>query len=370
MTTPAKESHTDAPSALRRRNVVRAGVVAWTVPVVSVAAAAPAFACSGALSVGGTGNYAAGNPTVVQFSLTVANSGQTVNGEVTMTLVVPAAAGHTAAPTFSTLTGLTKSGTAVEAPTQVWTQTYTRPSMANGSQSVSGTITFTDPATTPYARWNGMPFTLGGSIGAANVCSAQFTGIGIAALPATLAVTPSLTSTGNENAFVDRYQHAAQAIGNNRRYFGATTVGLSGNSSITAITATATMTKNTGGRWLNEPRIAVLHADWQADGTAHTGTHWVFNFKTIAAAFAPTTNSGPGPIGPQTRTSFTTSTQPYNAPAAQFNVLFWPAENAVDNNDGNQAKFIGTITFATTSAGQAVTMPTYTRSDFNTNSND
>ena len=318
-----------------------------------------------------TAGYASGNPTVVNFTLAVQNQVRVVTQPVTMTLVVPTSAQHSSAPTFSNLTGWT--GGAVTSGPGGWTKTYTRTGFPIATENVSGSITFTDAATTPYERWNGRPFTLGGQVSAdVNGCSSGTISANVAAFtPAsTLAVTPSLTSTGNENALVDRYQHAAAAIGNNRRYFGATTVAMSGATSIGPITATVTMTKNTAGRWLNEPRVAVLHADWQSDGTAHTATHWVFNYRTTAAAFAPTTNGGPGPLGPQTRTSFTTSTQPYNAPAAQFNVLFWPATSAVDNNDGNQAKFIGTITFATTTVGQAVTMPTYTRSDFNTNSND
>lgn len=379
------ETHKKSGGGVSRRTVARgAAVTAWAVPVVTLATAAPAFACSSNVSATLINPtlpaYAAGNPTVVNFTVRVANSGAPATS-ASMTVNVPAAAGHTSAPTFSNLSGWTKSGAA--AAVNGWTQTYTRASLPTGSNDLVGTVIFGDTNASPYVRWNGLPFTLGGSITAANQCSNAFTPGGVAALPSTLAVTPALSSTGNEGNFVNRWQATTapddDPIGSHRRYFGATTVQNTGNSTIGPITAQVTMSKNTAGRWLLEPRIAVLHAGWSLSGTAHTAGSWVFNFTTVAAAFAPSTNGGTGPTGPATATSFTTPAQPYTAPSAQFAVLFWPNASAVDSTptvgpgSGTafaQNRFVGTITFASTSAGQALTLATYTRSDFNNSSTD
>ncbi len=357
----ADESRAAKPGNLSRRTVVRgAAAVAWTVPAVTLMTAAPAAAASTELHVTATGGYASSgaNPTVVNFNLAVVVTGAQPANNLTMTLSVSPAAPHSTAPVFTAPAGWTLSGFATQpgGTGTAWVQTFVRTSQALGTENVSGTITFTDLASTPFDRWRGNGFTLGGTINASNQISAIFVPGSIAAATGSTLGATSAAGPGAGPYYVERWLGTYWSdIGDHRRWYAANPV-LSGNTSITKITAVVTMTVNASGRWNLAPRIATLHSDWQQVGSMTvSGGVRTWTFETIAAAYAPTTNGGPGPIGPTSYLPFTTATQPWTAAnPARFSVLFWPNASATwDLFDllGSQNAFTGTLTFTTTSVG-------------------
>lgn len=235
-----------------RRTILRgAAAAAWTVPAISLMTAAPAHAASTELHVTASGAYASSgnNPTVVNYSLIVEVSGAQPAQNPTMTLSVPATAPHTTAPVFTAPAGWVLSGTAAQAG-GAWIQTFRRGSQALGTENVSGTITFTDPASSPFNRWGGHGFTLDGTIHATNQISAVFVPGSVAAANAsTLGATGGFGATKYVERWLDRGDTGKDAgVGDHRRAVSANPQ-LSGNTSITKITATVTMTTNAVGRW-------------------------------------------------------------------------------------------------------------------------
>ncbi len=353
MTDSIEHDTTESTSMPSRRKVIAgAAAVAWSVPAITLATATPAVAASSIIVITATGShFSATDPTGINFSLAVSNKGTQPGANVNMTVRVPLTSSGSA-PTFSTLTGWTLSGTATSNGTH-WVQTYTRASLPVGNSNVSGTVTFAGTAS-PYARWSGSAFSLTGTVTATNAISANFYPGSIAA------VTPSTltNSTGTSKDYFDRWVPSGDNsnIGNHRRYTAANPA-LSGNATITKLHAQVSITKNSSGRWQLEPRVKIIHSEWQASSTptAHTSTHWVWKFETTAPAYAPTSNSGPGPIGPTSLVPFATPAEPWTPPSSRFSVLFWPNASAATDGTSTQNAFTGTVLFTTTSAGSNVT---------------
>lgn len=301
------------------------------------------------------------NPTGVNVDVVVANIGSAAAHDVIVTLRVPPTAPHTSAPQFPDFDGWTKSGP-VAGFNGGWSQTYLKPLMAVGTETLSGTITFTDANVEPFERWGGHEFLLEGTIhtgGGATV--GLFT-------PGTVAHTDP-SSLRTTNLVIDRFQEPAPGpnIGRNRRYFSAGVVEVDGWSATGPLTATVTMTKNDAGRWSPKPFIELLHSEWEQanEGDEDTGSTWTFVFTTKAGGFSPQggrNGTTAGNNSPSAETLFTSPWVP-NPQANQFSVRFRPHAGPLTGS-GAPARandFVGTLTFSTTSAGQSVSTTPYSR---------
>jgi hypothetical protein len=170
--------------------VLRAGV--WTVPVVSVAVAAPAFACSTVdslvlTSFAATYGVVKGDvdPTAIVVSSTVVNSGPEAIASLTRTLMIPAGLFDTVAST--TPVGYSAPVIAGSVGT-TRTLTYLRSGAlpAGGTDSFSVTLTVGDTTAPLYRGWQGPAFTMGGEVNGGPAC-------GVVTGAAPVAATPSTT---------------------------------------------------------------------------------------------------------------------------------------------------------------------------------
>lgn len=323
-------------------------------PAITLITAAPAYAASGGLQVTSSGAYLSPtNPTGVNFELQVVNAGAMAATNVIMTLRVPAAAPHDAAPTYPDLTGWVKSG----APSQTggaWSQTYVQPMLLVGSSVVTGTIAFNDSNAVPFNRWGGNSFVLDGTVQADNELGVFIGGTVAHAQPSELNV---------QDRRIERFEHPTAGInvGQNRRYFAAGTIEVDGWTSTGAITATCTMTKNDDGRWSPKPFIELLHPDWQQSnvGDEDTGATWTYTFVTKAAGFSPqggrngTTSGNNSPNGVVLFTSPWSPSPLTNDFSVRFRPHAGPLSSSATNPPSANA-FTGTLKFSTVSAGQAV----------------
>jgi hypothetical protein len=85
------DDHTNQPRTITRRRIVRTtATVAWTVPMISMAATAPAFAGTGCcdVSLSGSGHWRADGLNYVDIPLTITNGCSTAVTGLTVTLTV------------------------------------------------------------------------------------------------------------------------------------------------------------------------------------------------------------------------------------------------------------------------------------------
>lgn len=202
----------DTDRGFGRRAIVRSAI--WTVPVVIVAAPAPAFAASSSLRISSFTAKYLNNPTVATLdasklvvNATFENWGNAATEGFAFTMTIPVGLYYTA-PTASTPPGwavpvVTGSG---QGP---WTIKFTRSSaMPAGASGVplATTVTFTDPLVVPYRRWAGSAFSLDGVASATNA-----TDTAIATAPVARTDDSPFASDGAAIAASVGYQYRARA---------------------------------------------------------------------------------------------------------------------------------------------------------------
>lgn len=168
---------------INRRSVVRAG--AWTVPVVAIAAAAPALAVSGMccdLSSSGTASWQAGGLNYLEVALQIDNRCGTAVAGLTVTLTICGVDGITYSGADQLPAGWTQAGTANQAlkpdANGCYTLTYMSAVSLGGRSSVNPTFL---PKTKAYIGSGKRP---GATV------TATVSGGGCTAAPTTLTVSP------------------------------------------------------------------------------------------------------------------------------------------------------------------------------------
>lgn len=192
---------TDNLGGIGRRTVVRAG--AWSVPVVAVAVAAPALACSPVNSLAITAfsasyrDYLANTaqPTLIDVTSKATNSGSRPTSTYSRTLTIPA-------NLFDSVTTSVPAGyVSTPAPTVAgslatgWTITYQRsaPLAAHGTDNFSVTLTVGSTTANPYRGWQGPAFAMGYSANGGVTCNAPSSTYPV---PATAVTTLAVTGWG------------------------------------------------------------------------------------------------------------------------------------------------------------------------------
>ena len=169
---------TDNAGGIERRTLVRAG--AWSVPVVAVAVAAPAFACSpkNSLVLGGfTANYrnylnmSTVDPTLIDVSSTVTNTGSQPTNLYTRTLRIP---GNLFDSVLSSTPDDYSAPLISGNPTTGWVLTYTRTNALgvglNKTDTFNAVLTVGNTAS-PFRGWQGPAFPMTGEVSGGSTCN-------------------------------------------------------------------------------------------------------------------------------------------------------------------------------------------------------
>jgi hypothetical protein len=281
----------DSPGAVGRRTVVRAG--AWSVPVVAVAAAAPAYACSPSTGLTG-GSFAATyvnhatpntvDPTRIVVTASITNSGTASTVGFTRVLSLPA-------NLFDTVVTTTPTGYA--APTVTgslavgWTLVYPRTSqlVAGASDAFTATLTLGGTTASPFRGWQGPAFTLAGQANGGSACGTAQSTAGVQATPNTTLEVSSWRAqrtAGTTDLWVGDDNSGGTAD---------TYVRNTGRKAVGPITLTVTV-PDARGRYASvapaAPQVTTPGWDFVARTPAGNATGpWAYTFRTTGDAVAP-----------------------------------------------------------------------------------
>ena len=275
---------------IERRTVVRAG--AWSVPVVAVAVAAPAHACSPTDSLGfltfaasyRNYNTNAAEPTLIDVTSTVRNNGSKPTATFTVVLRIPAG-------TFDSVTsGPPPTGYAapviVDEGTAGFKLSYQRnaPLPAKTTDSFNVTLTVGDTSAPAYRGWQGPAFAMGYAADGGITCNKPG---GTFPVPATAVTTLAITGWGavrNDTILwigTDTVNGTATTIVDN-----------TGRKAVGPIFLDVTVPKQSSGRFQSVQTPANpgnVPADWFFVGRADNPNSWTYTFRTNPATrfFAP-----------------------------------------------------------------------------------
>jgi hypothetical protein len=261
---------------IERRTVVRAGV--WAVPAVAVVTAVPAYAaCSGG-GLSGTmiANYAnhtnaaTVDPTRIQVTSTVTNTGTTATTGYTRILSIPAGLFDTvSAPSVNGYNGPTRSGSEATG----LTLTYVRQSQlsAGASETFATTLTLGGTSASPFRGWQGPAFALTAQVNGGGTC-------GTLPTPASVAATPN-TTLSISNWAADR-SNGNLTVGDDS---GSTTTRVlnTGRKAVGPVTLAVTVPKGTGRYSSAEPTPSNISTGWAfVAPRTENSTSWTYTFRT------------------------------------------------------------------------------------------
>ena len=319
-------------SLVSRRSVVRgAAVAARTVPAVTLATAAPAFAaCSANLvHTSSSAAYLTGpeDPTRMNISFTFTNTGPSAAKNVQVQFNIPkSTSGYLVAPgVIGSISGGTAASTFTNNGAN-WSLpvTLTVPTIPSGqSRTVSMTIGFRDGSgnvigtltgftwsDAPFRRWAGNAFTLNATATAANA------GCGTVSRDIPVTATPNATF-GGDNSNIDWYATSGNGapVGKNgvrgAIWWGLDKLYQEGRSSVGQVTIIIEFDKQGSGRYSggfeHDPYTygdsATGQTKWDfissnaGGGNGSNGdTKWQWEFRNKLAGWAPSTGRG----GPST----------------------------------------------------------------------